>query len=45
MWDGKSQKVMFPVSELTSNGADTCAIIVQTKRNGFPSQILGAALY
>ena len=45
MWDGASHKVMFPVSEIYKNGADTCAILVQIENEGLPGQILGATLY
>ncbi|MEP3277921.1 MAG: DUF1223 domain-containing protein [Stappiaceae bacterium] len=44
MWQGGDQKLMFPASEITKKGADTCAIIIQIDRRGEPGNIIGAAL-
>lgn len=44
MWQGGKQKLMFPASEISKKGGDTCAIIIQLDDRGEPGTIIGAAI-
>ncbi len=44
MWRGGEQKLMFPASEISKKGGDTCAIIIQLDNRGEPGAIIGAAI-
>ncbi|HVY52653.1 MAG TPA: DUF1223 domain-containing protein [Devosia sp.] len=44
MWDSANgTRLKLPLSELTANGANGAAILVQTDKDGLPGEILGAA--
>jgi hypothetical protein len=43
MWDGSPVKITLPEAELTEDGVDGCAVIVQEDHGNGPGAILGAA--
>ena len=43
MWKGDKMEVSLPLSEMSKNGQDNCAVILQSSSNGHPGRILGAA--
>jgi hypothetical protein len=43
MWDGAPMRVDLPLSDIVSDRVVGCAVILQSKRDGKPGPILGAA--
>jgi hypothetical protein len=43
MWDGDEMTVELPISDIAGDHSVGCAVVLQTKKNGVPGPILGAA--